>query len=122
MINQSPFSSAIHSVLSAISKFTVNPDSDLTRDRKLSAEKLITFLVSQWASSSKNELFDFFDMDPQTPTASALNQQRAKLKLDPLEMVFRQFNSLTDSLDTAPPEYSFIAADGSIVILRNCKI
>ena len=52
-------------------------------------------------------------MDPQTPTASALNQQRAKLKLESLKMVFRQFNSLTDSLDTAPPEYSFIAADGS---------
>ena len=35
------FSSAVHSVSSAISKFTVNPDSDMTRDRKLPAEKLI---------------------------------------------------------------------------------
>ena len=70
------FSSAVHTVLSIISEYTANPASDLTRDRKLPAEKLITFLVSQGASSSKNELLDFFDMDPQAPTASALSQQR----------------------------------------------
>ena len=110
---KSLFSNAVHSVSSAISEFTVSPGSDLTRDRKLPAEKLITFLVSQGASSSKNELLDFFDMDPQAPTASALNQQRAKLRPEALETVFRQFNSLTDSLDAASPGYRFIAADGS---------
>lgn len=107
------FFSAVHTVSSVISKYTTNPDSDLTRGRKLPAERLITFLISQGASSSKNELLDFFDMDPQAPTASALNQQRAKLKPQALEMVFRQFNSLTDSLDVAPSKYRFIAADGS---------
>ena len=101
---KSLFSNAVHSVSSAISEFTVSPGSDLTRDRKLPAEKLITFLVSQGASSSKNELLDFFDMDPQAPTASALNQQRAKLRPEALETVFRQFNSLTDSLDAASPD------------------
>lgn len=111
--NQIPFSNAVHSVSSTISEYTVNPGSDLTRDRKLPAEKLITFLVSQGASSSKNELLDFFDMDPQAPTASALNQQRAKLRPEALEMVFRHFNSLTDSLDGTPSDYRFIAADGS---------
>ena len=50
---KSLFSNAVHSVSSTISEFTVNPGSDLTRDRKLPAEKLITFLVSQGASSSK---------------------------------------------------------------------
>ena len=110
---KSLFSSAVHSVSSIISEYTVNPGSDLTRNRKLPAERLITFLVSQGASSSKNELLDFFDMDPQAPTASALNQQRAKLKPEALEMVFRHFNSLTDSLDGAPSDYRFIAVDGS---------
>lgn len=110
---KSLFSNAVHSVSSTISEFTVNPGSDLTRDRKLPAEKLITFLVSQGASSSKNELLDFFDLDPQAPTASALNQQRAKLRPEALEMVFRHFNFLTDSLDGTPSDYRFIAADGS---------
>ncbi len=110
---KSLFSSAVQSVSSAISKFAVSPDSDLTRNRKLPAEKLITFLVSQGASSSKNELLDFFGLNPQVPTASALNQQRAKLRPEALEMVFRQFNSLSDSLDGAFSDYRFIAADGS---------
>jgi len=110
---KSLFSSAVHSVSAVVSNFTANPGSDLTRDRKLPAEKLITFLVSQGASSSKNELLDFFDMDTHAPTASALNQQRAKLKPEALEMVLRHFNSLTDSLDGAPSDYRFIAADGS---------
>lgn len=110
---KSLFSSAVNTVSSIISEYTNNPSSDLTRSRKLPAEKLITFLVSQGASSSKNELLDFFDMDPQAPTASALNQQRAKLKPEALEMVFRQFSSFTDSLDGAPSDYRFIAADGS---------
>lgn len=110
---KSLFVSAVQSVSSAISEFALNPDSDLIRARKLPAEKLITFLVSQGASSSKNELLDFFDLDPQAPTASALNQQRAKLRPEALEMVFRQFSSLSDSLDGAPSDYRFIAADGS---------
>ena len=106
---------AVHTVSSIISEYTANLGSDLTRNRKppVTQEKLITFLVSQGASCSKNELLDFFDMDPQAPTASALNQQRAKLKPEALEMVFRHFNSFTDSLDGAPSDYRFIAADGS---------
>ncbi len=110
---KSLFSSAVHTVSSIISEYTASPGSDLTRNRKLPAERLITFLVSQGASSSKNELLDFFDMNPQAPTASALNQQRAKLKPEAMEMVFRHFNSFTDSLDGAPSDYRFIAADGS---------
>lgn len=110
---KSLFSSAVHSVSSIISEFTANPGSDLTRHRKLPAEKLISFLVSQGASGTKNELLDFFDMDPQAPTTSALNQQRAKLRSDALELVFRHFNSLAASLDGAAPDYCFIAVDGS---------
>ena len=85
------FSHSVHLVSSVISEFTYS-DTDLTRNRKFPADKLITFLVSQGSSSTKNELLDFFDMDPQSPTASALNQQRAKLSPDALEAVFRHFN------------------------------
>ncbi len=110
---KSLFSSAVHSVSSIISEFTANPGSDLTWHRKLPVEKLISFLVSQGASGTKIVLPDFFDMDPQAPTASALNQQRAKIRPDALELVFRHFNSLAASLDRAAPDYCFIAADGS---------
>lgn len=81
------FSHSVHLVSSVISEFTYS-DTDLTRNRKFPADKLITFLVSQASSSTKNELLDFFDMDPQSPTASALNQQRAKLSPDALKLYF----------------------------------
>lgn len=87
------FSHSVHLVSSVISEFTYS-DTDLTRNRKFPADKLITFLVSQGSSSTKNELLDFFDMDPQSPTASALNQQRAKLSPDALEAVFRHLTIL----------------------------
>ncbi|MFQ9703536.1 MAG: hypothetical protein ACLR0U_17755 [Enterocloster clostridioformis] len=44
-------------------------------------------------------MLDFFDMDPQSPAASALNQQRAKLSPDALEAVFRHFNHFASFYD-----------------------
>lgn len=106
------FSYSVHLVSSAISEFTYS-DADLTRRRKLPADKLITFLVSQGASSTKNELLDFFNMDPLAPTASALTQQRAKLSPDALESVFRHFNHFSSFYDKNDLHYRFLAADGS---------
>lgn len=104
--------SAIHSVASNISQFTFHPEKDLTRSKKLPADNLIQFLISQGSSSTKNELLDFFGMDAATPSSSALNQQRAKLKADALEAVFQKFNSSIRFL-TPSPGYRFLATDGS---------
>lgn len=97
--NKSLFSSAVDSVVSAISQYTVNPGKDLTRCKKLPPDKLITFLVPEGSSSTKNELLDFFGMDVQAPIASAFNQQRAKLKPEALEAVSKQFNYLNAFYD-----------------------
>ena len=107
------FSRAVRLVTSDISGFTINSDSDLTRRRKLPPDKLITFLVSQGSSGIKNELLDFFGMDAQAPTASAFNQQRAKLSPDALEAVLGHFNSFVASYEERTSDYRFIAADGS---------
>lgn len=61
-------------------------------------------------------MLDFWGIDPSIPTASALNQQRAKLKPDALEAVFKQFNCASATLDSAAVStgnYRFLAADGS---------
>lgn len=108
------FKSAVNSVASTISSYAVRPLKDFTRDKKLGPEKLITFLVSQGSGSSKNELLDFFDNDPLHPSNSAFCQQRAKLKPEALEEVFRSFNkSVTDHFSYK--KYRFIAADGTTV-------
>lgn len=109
---KSVFASSVANVVSNISQYTVNPEKDLTRNKKLPADKLISFLVSQGSSSTKNELLDFFNLDVLTPTASAFNQQRAKLKPDALEVLFNHFNSSVNSIEKKSG-YRFLAADGS---------
>jgi hypothetical protein len=109
---KSLFMSSVDSITSDISRYTVNPDKDLTRTKKLPPDKLISFLVSQGSSSTKNELLDFFDMNVLAPTASAFNQQRAKLKPEALEAVFNHFNNSVNSIEKTSG-YRFLAADGS---------
>lgn len=106
------FSESVESVASEIRDFSSNPDKDFTRERKLPAGKLLTFLVAEGASSTKNEIMDFFGVVPDAPSDSALNQQRAKLSPEAVESVFRRFCDLVDSLG-GHSGYRYIAADGS---------
>lgn len=110
------FNSSIDYVVSNISNYSVHPDTDFIRNRKISPNDLISFLVSQGCSSTKVEMIDFWGMDPSMPTASALNQQRSKLKPEALEAVFHQFNSSVATMDSttlSDDNYRFLAADGS---------
>ena len=109
---KSIFSSSIQSVVSRISDFSVHPGKDFTRRKKFPADKLLTFLISEGSSSTKNELLDFFDMDADKPTDSAFNLQRAKLMPEAVEAVFHKFNESMHSL-SAQKDYRFLAADGS---------
>lgn len=110
------FHSSVAHVVSDISQYSHHPAKDFSRDRKLSSHKLIPYLVAQGSSSTKVEMLDFWGTDPSMPTASALNQQRSKLKPDALEAVFKQFNSAVSTLDAAASDtcgYRFLAADGT---------
>lgn len=106
------FEESVSFVVSNISRYSTNPNSDFTRERKLPADTLITFLVSQGAASTKNELLDFFHMSNTTPSASALHQQRAKLHPEALEAVLKHFNASISCFQTFSG-YRFLAADGS---------
>lgn len=55
------FQSSVEHICSGISDYSVHPDIDFQRNRKLSAQKLISFLVSQGSSSTKVEMLDFWD-------------------------------------------------------------
>ena len=110
------FFSSVEHVVSDISQYAVHPDSDFQRSRKIPAQKLISFLVSQGSSSTRVEMLDFCGLDSSMPTASAFSQQRAKLKPEALEAVFRHFNSSVMELPSASfkdSHYRFLAADGS---------
>ena len=111
------FQSSVEHICSGISDYSVHPDIDFQRNRKLSAQKLISFLVSQGSSSTKVEMLDFWGLDDSSlPTSSALNQQRQKLKPGAMEAVFRHFNSSVMELvpnTLGDDKYRFLAADGS---------
>ncbi len=116
---KSLFQSAVQGVVSHISDFATRPGKDFTRSRKFPVDKLITFLVTQGASSTRVELLDFFGMDAQMPTSSAFRQQRDKLSPEALAEVFGTFSHSFFSLG-APKQhiadgYRCIAADGSTV-------
>ncbi len=116
---KSLFLSAVQDVVSHISDFTLRPGKDLTRNRKFPADKLISFLVTQGASSTRVEMIDFFGMDASMPTSSAFRQQRAKLMPEAFAEVFNSFSnsyfSLGGSQKQTADGYHCIAADGSTV-------
>ena len=50
------FFSSVEHIVSDISQYAVHPDSDFKRSKKIPAQKLISFLVSQGSSSTRVEM------------------------------------------------------------------
>lgn len=109
---RSMFQSAVSSVTQNLTDFVRNPGKDFTRNRKLSADKVLTFLIAEGSSATKNEMIDFFGTIPERPGDSALNQQRAKLRPEAVKAVFDNFNEQTGAL-SGISKYRFLAADGT---------
>ena len=57
------FFSSVEHIVSDISQYAVHPDSDFKRSKKIPAQKLISFLVSQGSSSTRVEMLDFWGLD-----------------------------------------------------------
>ena len=70
---------SIATVTSHMDSFVYNPGRDYSRIRKLSPDHVISFLISQGASSTKCEFLDFFQMSEDLPSISALNQRRSQM-------------------------------------------
>ena len=110
------FLSAVNSVIANPEQFAVNPAKDFSRQRKITPDTLISFLVSKGSSSSRVEMLDFWGLDQKMPSLSALNQRRAKLKPEALESVLAHFNASVSrqaSFPSTDDGYRYLAADGS---------
>lgn len=66
------FNSAVSKVVDNIDQYTFSPEKDLKRHKKLPADKLISFLISEGSASTKLELLDFFNLSNNCVTNSAL--------------------------------------------------
>lgn len=95
------------------SQFANNPDTDFKRNRKISFTNLVNMLLSFGGNSLNKELYDYYkQIDIETPTASALVQQRNKLKPEAMEFLFNEFNK-TFKNPVTYKGYRLLAVDSS---------
>lgn len=103
--------SEINKVASEPHNYCTNPDTDFTRNRKLSMEKMLQGIIGMESKSLTNELLDLFDASAETPSASAFMQQRDKIRPIAFESIFKNFSKkLMNSFDNDIPVF---AIDGS---------
>ena len=69
----------------------VNKSTDFTRKRKISFRDVLLSTISMQKSSSKTEVLKYFDFNVDSPTASALIQQRKKYLQMRLNLFFTHF-------------------------------
>lgn len=99
--------------------FAKDSVADFSRKRKLDFETVVKCILSMESGSLKKELLESFDFNPETPSASAFNQQRNKLIPETFEFLFHEFNSKFPE-EKKYHGYRLFACDGSdLNIARN---
>lgn len=101
--------------------FCNNPESDFSRDRKISFVDYCNFMIQMQSKSLPNEVMDFFGHENGCPTASAFVQQKYKFLHEGWNYLFHLFVSEGYSLrNDTYHGYRLLACDGSDVnIARN---
>ena len=98
------------------SMFCRNPESDFTRNRKLSFREYIQFMLQMQSKSVSNEILDFFEHSLSAPSKSAFTRQRYKPLPEGWDFLFHSFvnqcRTLSDNLYNG---YRLLACDGSDV-------
>lgn len=107
----------IHSLAKEHPEFFIHPNTDFTRNRKLSFIDTITLILCMEAGSIKDELYKYFGLHIDNPTASAFVQQRGKIKYQAFQWIFDSFNNLTME-DKLYKGYRLLAVDGSTLPIR----
>ena len=85
--------SSIKDVCRSPDCIVLDPQRDFTRNRKLPMDAVIRCTVAMGGNTLGHELLDILGFSPDTATASAFVQQRAKLKPEALKKVMDGFNS-----------------------------
>ena len=109
----------LNRIVSGIAKypylFTNRWRTDFTRNRKIGISDVILAILGMEGKSLPNELCEFYHHKKTMPTVSAFVQQRAKIKSDTFEFLFREFTERCAQSDGFYRGYRLLAADGSHV-------
>ena len=104
---------SICSVTDDINWYTKSPNVDFTRNRKITADTLIKFILLMEADKSMNSnLCDFFTLAEDMPSQSAMCQRRNLLFPDAFRRIMRLFTDNMNNLKTFNGYY-ILACDGS---------
>ena len=107
---------AIQNVCDAIGIFSVHPERDFSRERILTPDKLIRFLLSMEGGVLGTEMLNHFGCSVKTPSSSAFVQQRAKIGPDMLPALLELFIQKTD-IDKRYKGLRLLAVDGSDILI-----
>ena len=80
--------------------FVQNPEKDFTRNRKLSFESMVSFILAMNGNSLYTELMTYFNYDVTTASTSAFIQQRSKIRPMHLNIYFNSLLPHTISINT----------------------
>lgn len=72
--------------------YSVNPETDFTRSRKLSFENVVRCVIAMSGGTLHKELTDFFGHSTNIATTSAFVQQRSKIKAEAFKDIFKNFS------------------------------
>jgi hypothetical protein len=92
--------------------FSKTPEKDFSRHRKLPFHRLAKVLIGMEGNSLSHEMLNCFHFSQDTPTVSALVQQRAKLLPEAMAFVFSQVVKAFPCRETIDG-YRLVACDGS---------
>jgi len=94
--------------------FVKNPKTDFTRNRKLSFETVMQFMLSMGGNSLSNELMEYFEYNVDAASSSAFIQQRDKILPFAFEYILNEFTNSFQDLKTYQG-YRLLAVDGSVL-------
>lgn len=103
------------------SLFCNNPQSDFTRERKISFSETLRFMIDFQSKTLSNEVMDYFGHSTESPSKSAFVQQRDKILVEGWNYLFHSFHRECRSFQNKTYlGYRLLACDGSDVnIARN---
>ncbi|WP_342357863.1 transposase [Lactobacillus kefiranofaciens] len=104
--------SIINKIAANIHDFSVS-DQAFTRCRKLNPTDLIKLILNMGAGSLNSEIFHAFPDVNSRMTASAFEQQKAKLKPECFKEIMLELSRANDALQLLDNKYLVVAIDGS---------
>lgn len=104
--------SIINKIAANIHDFSVS-DQAFTRCRKLNPTDLIKLILNMGAGSLNSKIFHAFPDVNSRMTASAFEQQKAKLKPECFKEIMLELSRANDALQLLDNKYLVVAIDGS---------